>query len=551
MYLQIKNDWMKMTRPHSKSRTIALIACALSFLVPLPAADLASEVEQLKQLLADQQRQINELRQALEKKDILASAAPVTPLPSLGQVASAVPVLPPAAASAALPALGVVGTSPAEAGATSGVVPQAQPAAPAVNVNDLNNRVNGLIRNVAGFRFSGDFRYRFDLQDRTANAVAPALQNARSRYRLRFNIDKDLFYKDGDDRPLVHAHIQLSTAPYNNPLTNDTDFTGFGTKAPFSVAEAYVDFLPLKRLTLRIGRTQEIFADNRQFVWDDDVRFNGFQETYRLAGKNGFFAELRGAQYILTNPNVQIVPAGSPYLNAGYALGQRVPSSDLFDQGIVVGSNLGSKWRTDLTGGYSTVREPNQIQLASSAGTGFASNPVLGATLIGNLPQVGNATTTPGGAIYSAGAFDVLHFGWNLNYAGSTIMGHTFPFALFLQGTHNKAASDQNNGYLLGASYGQAARVGDVQFQYAYFYKPANAFVSQFTDDDVGTGTGVNIKDHAIRVNFGITRFLAWENRLFIQHGIARNDPAHNFFVPLQQGYSTVFRYQSHLSFTF
>src|SRR5579864_1553030 len=86
-----------MRRPHSKPRAIALIACALGCLVPLSAADPASEIEQLKQMLADQQRQINELRHALEQKDAAVSAAPVTPLPSLGQVASAVPVLPPAA----------------------------------------------------------------------------------------------------------------------------------------------------------------------------------------------------------------------------------------------------------------------------------------------------------------------------------------------------------------------------------------------------------------------------------------------------------------------
>jgi hypothetical protein len=85
-----------MRRPPSKPRAIALIACALSCLVPLSAADPASEIEQLKQMLADQQRQINELRHALDLKDSTASAAPVTPLPSLGQVASAVPVLPPA-----------------------------------------------------------------------------------------------------------------------------------------------------------------------------------------------------------------------------------------------------------------------------------------------------------------------------------------------------------------------------------------------------------------------------------------------------------------------
>ena len=551
-----------------RERSAQVLATSLlSFLVPLSAADnldlatpaaatnasatptkLVSEIEQLKQMLADQQRQINELRQALARQQnketdgaVSASAGSKSgSYPSLGEVAGATGLVPPVQAAGVIPQASLLVVNP-QAAAT---------ASPGPTVADLGKRVDGLLRNLGGFRFSGDFRYRFDLQDRSANSTAAALQNARSRYRARLNIDKDLLYSDTSDRPLAHIHFQISTGPYNNPLTNDTDFNGFGTKAPFSLAEAYADFMPTKALTLRVGRTQEIFADNRQFIWDDDLRLNGFHETYRFAGKNGFFAELRAGQYILTNPNVQIVPAGSPYLSAGYVQGQRIPSSDFFDQGVVVGSNLGKKWRVDFQAGYSTVREPNQIQLASTAaGQGLVTNTILGATLSSNLGATGNATTTSGGAIYSAGGFDVIHFGGNLYYAGKSWRGHSMPFVLFLQGTHNQAASSQNNGYMLGASVGQAAKLGDVQLQYAYFYKPANAFVSQFTDDDVGTGTGVNIKDNTLRVNFGIARWLAWENRLFLQRGISRNGP--NFFVPLPQGYNLTIRYQSQLAFTF
>ena len=104
---------------------------------------------------------------------------------------------------------------------------------------------------------------------------------------------------------------------------------------------------------------------------------------------------------------------------------------------------------------------------------------------------------------------------------------------------------------MAGFSFGQEARLGDMQIQYQYFRKPANAFVSQFTDDDVGSGSGVNVKTHEIRVNFGLTRFLAWENRLYIQNGISVNNPAINFFVPLQQGYNTQFRVHSQFVFTF
>src|SRR5207302_1743674 len=105
-------------------------------------------------------------------------------------------------------------------------------------------------------------------------------------------------------------------------------------------------------------------------------------------------------------------------------------------------------------------------QLASTLpGQGLVTNAILGATLSSNLGGTGNATTTAGGATYFASGFDVLHYGGNLSYSGTTWKGHTFPLVLFLQGTHNKAASMANNGYMLGAAIGQATKLGDVQFQ--------------------------------------------------------------------------------------
>ncbi len=94
-----------------------LLACLLCSIMPLSAADAtvaappASEIEQLKQMLADQQRQINELRQALAQQqtkqtdgNVSASAGPsviptVDPTPvstfrNLGQVASTTAMLP-------------------------------------------------------------------------------------------------------------------------------------------------------------------------------------------------------------------------------------------------------------------------------------------------------------------------------------------------------------------------------------------------------------------------------------------------------------------------
>lgn len=509
----------------------------------------SDEIARLKAALAEQQKQLQTLQQALQSQQalldkVIGSTTASSGLhATLGEVASAVPFVP--AVAIALPAPQAVANATGNALAdTSKKVDNLTKALGGFNVD---TRVFGL------FRFSGDMRFRFDLQDREANSVAGPVQNARERYRFRFNIDKDMFLNEQTDRPMAHVHVQLSTAPFNNAITNDTDFAGIDTKAPISIAEAYVDVLPVKGLTLRAGRTAELFADNRQYLWDDDVRFNGFHETYRFTGKkNGLFVEGRAAQYILTNPNTPIVAAGSPYLSAGYALGQRVPSAAMFDQGIVLGSSLGKKWSHNWTGNYLIVREANQIQLASTAaGYPLFTSPILGATLTGPLTQTGNATTTNGGATYYASDFRVLRGAVNLNYSGTEWMGHNFPLTLFLQGSHNTGAKTYQNGYALGAAFGQAVRLGDVQLQYQYLYKPANAFISQFTDDDVGTGTGVNIKTNQIRVNFGINRFLVWENRLYIQSEIAKSNPAINFFVPAQQGTAVLFRLHSQFLFTF
>ncbi len=423
-----------------------------------------------------------------------------------------------------------------------------RPAAPTPESKSLSD----LVRNVGGFRLSGDMRLRFDLQSRAGNAVAAPIQNARERYRFRLNVDREFFVKQQTERPLVRVHAQLATAPLNNPLTMDTDFTGVYIRDPISLSEAWVDVAPSKNLTFRAGRTSELYSDGLQYMWDDDIRFNGFHEAYRINGKNGRFFEAKAGQYILTNPNVPIVPAGSPYLNAGYHLGQRIPSAAMFDSGVTVGSNLGSKWRHSWTANYLQLREANQLQLASTAaGFPVLASPELGAALTGPLPQTGNATTTPGGAIYNADGFRIVRAAFMANYTGRQIFGHNVPARIYVQGTRNTAASIERDGFAAGFTVGQVGRPGDILFQYTYMYKPANAMVSQLTDDDMGTATGVNLRGHAIRLDFGIARWVSWENRLYIQDPIAHSDPSRNFYVPVPRGVNTTVRLQTQFAFSF
>ena len=90
-----------------------------------------------------------------------------------------------------------------------------------------------------------------------------------------------------------------------------------------------------------------------------------------------------------------------------------------------------------------------------------------------------------------------------------------------------------------------------MRFLYQFALKDANSLVAQFTDNELGIGSGVNMSAHALRFDLGLTRFLQWQNLFFLQDPRRPSNPAEQFFVPLEQGANTAFRYQGQLAFTF
>jgi hypothetical protein len=75
--------------------------------------------------------------------------------------------------------------------------------------------------------------------------------------------------------------------------------------------------------------------------------------------------------------------------------------------------------------------------------------------------------------------------------------------------------------------------------------------ISQLTDDDLGTNSGVNMKAHLIRFDLGLAKFLTWGNLLFVQDPIRGNNVAKSFYVPLPLGAATQYRFMTQLEFKF
>ncbi|MDX6290276.1 MAG: hypothetical protein QOH42_2075 [Blastocatellia bacterium] len=438
--------------------------------------------------------------------------------------------------------------------------PSAARAATEIQTPTLEERVKKVeskVLAIGPFRLSGDFRLRFDGVFRQADPTPPAgfaalthQQNARMRYRLRLNLDTDI-----DSR--LGFHGQLSTGQINNPLTGDQDFGSTTAHAPFFISEAWIDFHPNKATQFQAGRVQEIFADNSRFLFDDDIRFNGFNEKYNLAFKRNSLKvsslEFRAGQYILSNPNVAIVTAGSPLAQAGALLGSTGRSANLFHQGVLLNQKFNDRWSSQFGGDVQLYRNPNQIQLASTAnGVALIVQNGLGLALSGPLAGTGNATTTPGGAIYTARNFQIARLTYRLGWAGFQAGGRTYPITFNVQAARNVGVGIRERDAFLGSlQIGKVAGRGDLAFLYVFSTKGANSLISQVTDDDLGTGSGVNIRTNHFRFDYGIAKKVTLQSLLYLQTELRNSGDFSNFFVPLNAFTPRQYRVQEQIVFSF
>lgn len=428
----------------------------------------------------------------------------------------------------------------------------AEPQAP--TVEQRLDKVESQAMKIGPIRVSGDFRLRHDAILRSATEPPdPPLdhvQNARMRYRVRLNFDTNLY-------PNLSFHAQLATGPLNNPTSMNQDFTSLTARAPISISEAWVEYRPIKSVQLQAGRVENVFADNSRFLFDNDIRFNGFNQKYVASFKpNDTYVsslELRAGQYILTNPNIAIIAPNSPLARVGEVVGTSARSAKLFHQGLLVNQTFNSRWNHQVGGDIQVYQHPNHIQLGSTQeGLVLLVQPGLGIALSGPLTGTGNATTTPGGAIYTAPGFQVARFTYRLNYAGFKRGDHTFPVMFNVQLARNVATGLNERDALLSAlQIGRATKRGDMGLLYVFAIKGANALISQVTDDNLGTGTGVNIRTHHIRFEYGISRKVTFQSLLFIQNSLRRSGQFPSFFVPVGDFAPTQYRLQQQLIFSF
>ncbi|HKX31712.1 MAG TPA: hypothetical protein VJ302_28765, partial [Blastocatellia bacterium] len=323
------------------------------------------------------------------------------------------------------------------------------------------------------------------------------------------------------------------------------------------LSEAWVDFHPNKALSLQGGRVVEVFNDNSRFLFDDDMRFNGFNEKYVATLKEpaaGFKSiEFRAGQYIFTNPNVPIVTAAANNLGpTGARVGSTGRAAYMFHQGVLFNQSLSEKVAQQFGGDIQIFRNPNQIEYASMANGLFLVQGGTGLTFSGPVTGTGNAIIAPGVPVYTAGRYQVARLTYRMDHAGFKRGEHDYPFSFNVQVARNVGTGQrERDSMLTSVRLGNVKKAWDQSFMYVFAIKGANSMISQLTDDDLGTGTGVNIRVHHIRWDLGLMKGLQFQNLFFIQNELRNSGQYPNFFVPVNAFTPRQYRIQTQLVFTF
>ena len=208
---------------------------------PQSNEDLRAEVEQLKQIVAAQQKRLDKLEGVGNSGSTARTA--LTPAPAPQAIESQPPVQ--TAAS--------------------------QPTQPTAGSTD--ERVRNLEREIRGLgplSFSGDVRLRGE--SFIAGPDDHSLVRTRDRIRARFNAFADLGTQ-------FQTGISLATGDINDPISTNQTLGGFYARKSFALDQAYVTYKPnaFKPLTLTGGKFRYAWV-NTELTWDKDLNPEGLAQ---------------------------------------------------------------------------------------------------------------------------------------------------------------------------------------------------------------------------------------------------------------------------------
>ena len=306
----------------------------------------------------------------------------------------------------------------------------------------------------------GDFRYRYERIDAEGSDV-----RSRNRIRARTNIKAQV----ADN---IQVGFGLATGG-DDPVSTNQTLGGGGSSKDIVLNLAYVDWEAIDGLHLLAGKFKNPLTrvGGQPLTWDGDWTPEGFALKYK---RDWFFVNAIGS----------------------YLEGDSQKSNTNFSWGGQFGAT-GQLGDVKLTGGlgYYSIKTEGE---ATTYGDPTDPGDFFGNTAI--EPSGLACGTTPDVAcVYD---YDYL---LTQVFAEAKFDIGSWPAVVFMDFVNNGDPSENDTGWMLGTTIGQAKDRGQMQFTYYYADKQADSMLGLVTDSDFGGG-GTDSKGHWLQFNYGVNK---------------------------------------------
>jgi hypothetical protein len=399
--------------------------------------------------------------------------------------------------------------------------PQNASQAQTVQAGSSDERIRNLERQIKGLgpiSFSGDVRLR--AEPLFGGPSDQSLQRARARVRVRFNALATLGSQ-------FRAGITLASGDINDPTTTNQTLTGFYTRKPVALDQAFVEFTPsqFKNLTVVGGKFRYPWF-NTEMTWDKDLNPEGAAETLgfkintpvlkriALIGFQLPFAEVAGTS--ATNKRIaqQITYGGQ--LQTQWQLGSRVSLSAFSgfynfrgaDSVALALARANSKNpQTPLTG-LLPLGVGNPVQDSTYTTTASTIITIDGTAYPTGVTSVANAQFASKFALFDNLAKIDINTGsarFPLTFIGDYVQNTEACANLpniaaapantatqtFKQTLNSPCNPHQRRGYWAEGRVGRLQQKNDIQFAYTRIYIEREAVLGNFNYSDIRQGTNV------------------------------------------------------------
>ncbi len=301
-------------------------------------------------------------------------------------------------------------------------------------------------------KWSGDFRYRYEFIDKEGKP-----ERHRNRIRARIGLDAKVndewdvgFRLASGQRDLLVDLMEEDVYDIGDPISANQDLTQYFSSKDIWLDLAYFNYHPMavKGLDVLGGKVKNPFlaVGKNQLIWDSDLNPEGISGQYGFSLGEKTKAQINGGGFWVNESSAGV-------------------DTGLFGVQGYITQTFGNPDTLVIGGSYFNY-------------TNLQGRQDVYGILAGNTAGAGNTWASDYDLLEVFAEYTTKLFGMPCSAFGDWV-------------TNTSAVTDQDTGWLAGATINKAKDPGSWQFGYNYRDLQADAVVGAFTDSDfIGGGTG-------------------------------------------------------------